>query len=269
MTETEKHHGSGGNGPRPQTPEPVSPDSSGPEPPRIGDFAPASGDVAAQELPVASVPPRAVARRWAMAFLGLLSVAIIACLVGLFRLANRGLPPQPVAVAPLVSPPVLPDSHALGEEVLRNPGFEEGLQSWVWPGAWWTFSITIDAPHSGLQAARVSDRTHSWNGIGQSILGRIEPEKVYECAAWVRIENAASATVFMHVAKVDESHDGTTTHQRVASGSAVEGAWTEIRGRYSLSEVSGPLKRLYFYFEGPPPGVNLWVDDVSMKPVIE
>jgi hypothetical protein len=73
----------------------------------------------------------------------------------------------------------------------------------------------------------------------------------------------------MHVAKADESHNGTTTHQRVASGSAVEGAWTEIRGRYTLSEVTGSLKRLFFYFEGPPPGVNLLVDDVSVKPVVE
>jgi hypothetical protein len=36
-----------------------------------------------------------------------------------------------------------------------------------------------------------------------------------------------------------------------------------------LSEVTGSLKRLFFYFEGPPPGVNLLVDDVSVKPVVE
>lgn len=204
-----------------------------------------------------------------MAVLGLLGVAIIVCVVGLFRLAHRNLHPQPVAVAPFVSPPILSDSRTLGEEVLRNPGFEEGLQSWVWPGAWWTFSITIDAPHSGKQAARVSDRTHSWNGIGQSILGRIEPEKVYECAAWVRIENAPGATVSLHVAKDDAGNGGAATHRHIASARVVERNWTEIRGRYTLSEVTGSLKRLFFYFEGPPPGVNLLVDDVSVKPVVE
>ena len=269
MTETENHDGSGGNGPRPQTPEPVSPDSSAPEPPRIADFAPASGDVAVEELSATAVPPRAVARRWAVVILGLVGVAIIACVVGLFRLAHRGLPPQPVAVAPLVSPSVSPDGRTLGEEVLRNPGFEGGLEPWGWPGGWWAISTTTDDAHSGQQAAIVSNRTESWQGIGQSILGRIEPGRVHYCSVWVRIENVPEALVTIHVTKVDDSKNGAMRHRFIGSRTVVENEWTEIHGTYVLDDLTGTLKKLDFTLGGPPPGVNLLVDDVSLKPVVE
>ena len=269
MTETEQHDGPGGHGPRPQTPEPVSPDSSGPEPPRIADFAPPSGDVAVEELSATAVPPRAVARRWALVILGLLGVAIIACVVGLFRLAHRGLPPQPVAVAPLVSPSVSPDGRTLGEEVLRNSGFEGGLEPWGYPGGWWAISTATNHAHSGQQAAMVSNRTESWHGIGQSLLGRIEAGRVYHCSAWVRIENAPEALVTIHVTKVDDSKNGAMRHRFIGSRTVVENEWTEIHGTYVLDDMAGVIKSLFFSIAGPPPGVNLLVDDVSVKPVVE
>jgi len=166
-------------------------------------------------------------------------------------------------------PPASPEEPTLRQgtfkEVLWNPGFEEGVKSWVWPGAGWTISTTTDNPHSGQQCALASNRTESWQGIGQSLLGRIEPGRLCYCSAWVRIENAPQAIVTMHVSKIDDSNNGATRHRFLGSRTVVENEWTEIHGTYVLDDVAGTLKSLFFSLQGPPPGVNLVVDDVSVK----
>jgi hypothetical protein len=49
----------------------------------------------------------------------------------------------------------------------------------------------------------------------------------------------------------------------------VENEWTEIHGTYVLDDMAGVIKSLFFSIAGPPPGVNLLVDAVSVKPVVE
>ena len=168
-------------------------------------------------------------------------------------------------------PRIAPEPPTLGAETLGetllNPGFEAGLEPWGWPGGWWTISTTTDDTHSGQQAAIASNRTESWQGIGQSLLGRIEARRVYHCSAWVRIEKAPQATVTLHVTEIDDSNNGAMRHRFLGSRKVVENEWTEIRGTYILEEVTGTLKKLDFTLGGPPPGVNLLVDDVSVKPV--
>ena len=109
-------------------------------------------------------------------------------------------------------PRVSPAQPTLGVETLGetllNPGFEAGLEPWGWPGGRWTIATTTGDTHSGQQAAIVSDRTESWQGISQSLLGRIEPGRTYYCSAWVRIENAPEALVTIHVTKIDDSKNG-------------------------------------------------------------
>jgi endo-1,4-beta-xylanase len=174
---------------------------------------------------------------------------------------------QALKAVPGASPerPTLPQGAF--DETMRNPGFEAGLESWDWPGAWWTIATTTDKSHSGQEAAIVSDRTEAWHGIGQSILGRIEPGRVYYCSAWVRIENAPQALVTMTVSKVDDSKNGVIRHRFVGSRTVVENEWTEIHGTYVLDDMTGVIKSLFFSIAGPPPGVNLVVDDVSIKPL--
>jgi serine/threonine protein kinase len=166
-------------------------------------------------------------------------------------------------------PPASPEEPTLRQgtfdEVLWNPGFEAGLQSWEWPGASWKMSATTDHAHSGQQAAIASNRTESWQGLGQSLLGRIEPGRTYYCSAWVRIENAPQAPVTFSVSKVDDTKNGALRHRFVASRTVVENEWTEIRGTYVLDDTTGVIKSLFFSIGGPPPGVNLLVDDVSVK----
>jgi hypothetical protein len=70
----------------------------------------------------------------------------------------------------------------------------------------------------------------------------------------------------MTVSKVDDSKNGVARHRFLGSRTAVENEWKEIHGTYVLDDLTGTLKSLFFSIAGPPPGVELLVDDVSVKP---
>ncbi len=213
------------------------------------------------DLSVTTLPPLEGAgptrtARWPWA----VAIAAVVLLITdwlLLRYSGKAVPPA--------SPEELTLRQGTFEEVLWNPGFEAGLQSWEWSGASWKMSATTDHVHSGQQAAIASNRTESWQGLGQSLLGRVKPGRTYYCSAWVRIENAPQAPVTLSVSKVDDSKNGALRHRFVGSRTVVENEWKEIHGTYVLDDTTGVIKSLFFSIGGPPPGVNLLVDDVSVK----
>jgi len=77
------------------------------------------------------------------------------------------------------------------------------------------------------------------------------------------------ALVTIHVTEIDDRNNGAMRHRFIGSRTVVENQWTEIHGTYVLDDLTGILKKLDFTLGGPPPGVNLLVDDVSVEPVNE
>ena len=69
----------------------------------------------------------------------------------------------------------------------------------------------------------------------------------------------------MTVSKEEDGKNGAPKHSFVASRTVAENEWAEIHGTYVLEDVTGVIKSLFFSIAGPPPGVNLVVDDVSVK----
>jgi hypothetical protein len=80
------------------------------------------------------------------------------------------------------------------ENLVTNPGFEQEIQGWFAFGPA-TFTAPTTLPHSGQRSAYVTDRTDTWNGVGQSMLDTLLPGGEYFVSAWVRLDNAASDTV--------------------------------------------------------------------------
>ncbi|MCE5186411.1 MAG: carbohydrate binding domain-containing protein [Planctomycetaceae bacterium] len=142
--------------------------------------------------------------------------------------------------------------------VLINSGFENGTSDWLDRNC----SIeTVSSPvHSGSSAGRTFDRTDTWQGIRQSMMDKMVVGQTYQISGWVRLENAASATVKLTVEKTDGSG---TTYPFSRDAAVTNSAWVQISGVYTLN-VSGTLTGLYVYFEGPPSGVSFFVDDVSV-----
>jgi hypothetical protein len=152
-----------------------------------------------------------------------------------------------------------------GRNLLENPGFEQGVKGWEWPGATWTISTTREDVHSGKQAARVSNRTAEEQGLNQSIRAKPAPDQTYICSGWVQVEGAPMAQVSMVLKKVDESNQGNPSYYVLARANAFSNHWTRLEGNIRL-QITGQLRSLEFYFQGPPAGVNLLVDDTAIEP---
>ena len=142
--------------------------------------------------------------------------------------------------------------------ILTNPGFERGKEGWFDR----TCSIVwVSSPvHNGTGAGKAFQRLMNWQGIKQSIFGKLVPGKPYKISGWVRLDNAKNDTVAI---SVEQQDDAGTKYIGVARAAATDSGWTLLSGEFIL-RVTGTLAVLDMYFEGPAPGVNFYVDDASV-----
>jgi len=142
--------------------------------------------------------------------------------------------------------------------LLTNPGFESGTTGWT--GRSCSISTVQSPVHSGSSAGRAYERTDTWQGIKQSLLGKMKDGETYQISGWVRLEDANDGTVTVSLEQTDD--DG-TRYINVSSASVTDSNWVQLEGEFSLY-VTGTLKTLDIYFEGPAAGVSFFVDDVNV-----
>ncbi|MEO8615903.1 MAG: endo-1,4-beta-xylanase [Luteolibacter sp.] len=142
-----------------------------------------------------------------------------------------------------------------------NSGFESGLTPWIALGS--ESLATSTTAQTGAKGLWVTNRTADWQGVAQSLLGRLRTGASYSCSAWVRAE----ATTSQPLRLTFEQSDGAgTRYFPVASTTVTNNTWTFLSGNFSLN-VTGALTELKFYVEGPAIGVELRVDNVSVVPL--
>jgi glucuronoarabinoxylan endo-1,4-beta-xylanase len=139
--------------------------------------------------------------------------------------------------------------------ILENPGFERGRDGWFDR----TCAIEpVSSPvHSGTGSVKVIDRLQNWQGVKQSVFGKMIDGKTYQVAGWVRLDNAAGDSVKL---SFEQQDDAGTRYYTVALGYATDTGWIKLSGEFTL-HVTGTLSVLDVYFEGPAPGVDFYVDD--------
>jgi hypothetical protein len=143
--------------------------------------------------------------------------------------------------------------------VLKNPGFENGTEEWTDRSC--KIEVVTTPVHSGAKSAKAFGRTETWQGIKQSLLGKVTNGKTYKISAWVRLENSGADTITISIEQAD---DNDTKYINVVSGSANNTGWVELSGNFTLG-AAGALKTLDVYLEGPAPDVNFFVDDVVVS----
>ncbi|MDD5455207.1 MAG: carbohydrate binding domain-containing protein, partial [Candidatus Ratteibacteria bacterium] len=142
--------------------------------------------------------------------------------------------------------------------ILANPDFEEeSIAGWVGRGC--QISLSKDS-HSGLQSGFAHNRTATWQGISQSLLGKIKKGGEYEVSAWVKIGNAESDNVYITAEQSDENG---IKYIRIASGVASSSQWIQLSGTFK-PEITGELFVMNIYAEGPASGVDIYVDEVNV-----
>ncbi|MCP4608364.1 MAG: hypothetical protein GY845_06585 [Planctomycetes bacterium] len=143
------------------------------------------------------------------------------------------------------------------ENLLINPGFEEGTSGWSDRGG--TFS-TSTVSRSGSYSGYATNRSAFWEGIKQSVLGKMIPGETYTISAWMKLENSSSDHIIVTIQLTD---DRGTNYIRVDEATGYSNRWTKLSGRFTL-DVVGILTTLDVYFEGPAEGVNFYLDDVEV-----
>lgn len=145
--------------------------------------------------------------------------------------------------------------------LLTNPGFESGTAGWaVYSGG--TIQAVTTTPYAGAQAGRSTNRTNVSHGLRQDIRTVAVPGTCYIASARVRTSSATPVEVKVAIQQTDGWGARSNTVKSVQVGSS----WTLVSGLFRY-DVNGSLTVLNFYLNGPPVGVDLFVDDASFTPV--
>lgn len=139
--------------------------------------------------------------------------------------------------------------------VLLNPGFESGTSEWSARSC--SISAVTSLVRSGTYSGRAYNRTATWHGIQQNMLGKMVIGQTYTISGWVRTSSSASSDVYITFQQTD---DDDTHYHWAASGTANSSGWSEISGSFTL-DVNGTLTELLVYVEGPASGVDIYLDD--------
>ena len=154
---------------------------------------------------------------------------------------------------------------AQAANVIANPGFEAQplSASWVPYANVGLISASIDQPHSGAYAVLASNRTQSYAGPAQSILGKLTPGVNYTVTAWVRLRAAPTDSNFsLNVKQVDGAG---TKYIPIDSLKVDHKRWAKLYGHFKYTPT-GSVSTLQFYVTGPAAGIDFYVDDVSFTP---
>jgi hypothetical protein len=157
---------------------------------------------------------------------------------------------------PTSSPTPSPTFGSSSNRVL-NPGFEGGLTNWYANSG--TIQSEYTEVHSGTQSVLVKDRTLTWMGVQQTMIGRLDANRTYRVSCWAKLKNAASGNLRLTLRIEDD--DG--PHWRgIGSTTINNSGWTFLDGDIFV-DVVGTMTAIYLYAEGLAIGVEYWIDDVS------
>ncbi|MCR6652035.1 MAG: endo-1,4-beta-xylanase [Cellvibrionaceae bacterium] len=149
----------------------------------------------------------------------------------------------------------------LGPNLVANPGFENGTTSgwFTWDGQ---LSATNAFAYQGNYSLQLSNR--SGNGpAAYSLQGLVTPGATYEVKMFVSIGGAASANINV-TSKIGCTGDD--TYSWLINPTAVtEGQWIQLTGQLTVPQCG--LSDLLIYAEGPAGGIDIFIDEVSVREV--
>lgn len=142
--------------------------------------------------------------------------------------------------------------------IVTNGTFESGTNGWyTYSGV---ASSTTALAHGGTHSLLIGNRTGNAPAV-TDITAAVTKGASYTASFWVSIGNAASANVNL-TSKI--TCDGTTSYAWFVNPVTVNsGQWTELRGTLNIPNCAN-LSEVQIFAEGPPAGVDMYVDDVNV-----
>ncbi|KAG0460254.1 hypothetical protein HPP92_023382 [Vanilla planifolia] len=115
----------------------------------------------------------------------------------------------------------------------------------------------------GESYAVVTHRTQCWQGLEQDITERVTSGTKYNVLAIICVHGNFSEATGVQATLRLENPGFATDYLCIGRKSTMEDIWEKLEGSFTLTSLP---KRLVFYLEGPPPGVNLLINSVAIFP---
>lgn len=148
-----------------------------------------------------------------------------------------------------------------GPNIVANSDFEDGDYYWYS----WTASVATSTAYAYSGAASLWMTDNTGNGLlATSLTDVVQPGTQYQVRLYATVSGAATAPV--HVTSAIEC-DGTTAYNWfIPESSVTEGQWTEMTGVLEIPDCE--LGQVQIFAEGPGAGVDLYLDDVSVREIL-
>lgn len=149
-----------------------------------------------------------------------------------------------------------------GANLINNANFEDGTTN-----GWFTWNGTITAdtlnPHNGSYALKLGNR--NGNGpVAYSLKSLVKPGSKYAVKLWASIAGATSANVNV-TTKIGCANSD--TYSWLVSPVTINNLqWVELSGELNVPQCD--LTDLLIYAEGPAGGIDIYLDDVSVREVV-
>lgn len=159
------------------------------------------------------------------------------------------------------SAPDVTSDEPYGPNLITNPGFEGGNADGWEPFGPTTIEAVDTYSRQGTYSAHVTGRTNTWNGAGFSLEPLLVEGRTYFVEGSVRV-SAATAPVSLTVKEVC----GGENYVTVVSGTATNTEWLDLSGTYTMAACAD-WTEIRFYVEGPTTGVEIFIDEMSIREV--
>ncbi|KAK8968904.1 hypothetical protein KSP40_PGU022508 [Platanthera guangdongensis] len=150
--------------------------------------------------------------------------------------------------------------------IILNHDFSGGLQFWhanccyahVASGV--SDHLTGAAPHLGeTYYSVVTNRTECWQGLEQDITGRVSIGMKYDVSAFVRVHGNLDGLYEAQATLRLENSDSSVSYLFIGRKTVKKDGWEKLKGSFTLTSLP---RRVVFYLEGPPPGMDMLIDSV-------
>ncbi|CAN0921975.1 Endo-1,4-beta-xylanase 1 [Linum grandiflorum] len=161
------------------------------------------------------------------------------------------------------------DAVVNDDNVILNPRFDDGLKNWSAKGCRIELHESMGdgkvMPQLGKYFASATQRTATWNGIEQEIIGRVRREVPYAVTAVARIYGnnvTAAAAATLQLTLWVQEQDLREEYIVIASSQATDKAWMQLEGEFLLNSLPS---RAIIFIEGPPAGTDVLLNSLVVQ----
>lgn len=152
----------------------------------------------------------------------------------------------------------------LGASIIAGGDFEANTSGWYsWGSPAPSIATTDSRAFTGTRSLWIGDRTGN-NPAATDLTAKVVPGTSYQTSFWVSIGGAGAADV--NVTEKIQCEGQEAEYTWLGQVNVTDGGWAEIAGLVEIPDCT--LAKVELYAEGPGAGIDLYVDHVSMRPLI-